>query len=114
MDDATLEAFVRQNIQADSSGVAEFIWQGGEPTLMGIDYFEKALALQQRYRGNRQINNYLQTNGMLLDDSWARFLKNTTFWWGFLWTVTVSVMTAGVRPAQERAAMRACWPASAY
>ena len=79
MDDATLEAFVRQYIQADRSGVVEFIWQGGEPTLMGIDYFEKALALQQRYRGGRQINNSLQTNGILLDDRWARFLKKHHF-----------------------------------
>ncbi len=79
MDDATLEAFVRQYIQADRSGVVEFIWQGGEPTLMGIDYFEKALALQQRYCGGRQINNSLQTNGMLLDDRWARFLKKHHF-----------------------------------
>lgn len=79
MDDATLEAFVQQNISAQRAGVVDFIWQGGEPTLMGIEFFAKAVAFQARYRGNRRINNYFQTNGIRLNDDWARFLKQHNF-----------------------------------
>lgn len=79
MDDDTLERYIRQHLAAQQAEVVDFIWQGGEPTLMGIDYFERAMSLQTRYRGNKRINNFLQTNGTRLDEEWARFLKQHNF-----------------------------------
>ena len=53
-----------------------FAWQGGEPTLLGIDFFERAFALQQRHRRpGMTIHNALQTNGTRLDDAWGAFFK---------------------------------------
>jgi uncharacterized protein len=74
MDDATLEAYIRQHIDAQPGQVVEFAWQGGEPTLAGLSFFERAVALQQRYAAGRRIQNTLQTNGILLDDAWCAFL----------------------------------------
>ena len=57
-----------------------FNWQGGEPTLMGIEFFRKALQLQQRYRPKGcEVVNILQTNGTLLDTKWCTFLKRNKF-----------------------------------
>ncbi len=57
-----------------------FTWQGGEPTLMGIDFFKKAVALQKKYAGpGTMISNSLQTNGTLIDDDWAAFLAEHRF-----------------------------------
>lgn len=80
MSDAVLEDFTRQYIAAQSGGEAQFSWQGGEPTLLGLDFFRKALDLQARYRNPGQtILNDLQTNGILLDDEWCRFLQQHHF-----------------------------------
>lgn len=80
MSDAVLDAYIRGQIEAQP-GNAEvlFAWQGGEPTLMGLDFFEKAVALQKRYGTGRRIANAFQTNGILLDDDWGRFLKKEGF-----------------------------------
>ncbi|MEY8769495.1 anaerobic sulfatase maturase [Erwinia sp. DT-104] len=79
MDDATLENYIRQTIAAQHAPVVDFIWQGGEPTLAGIDFYRRALELQQRYAQGRQINNFFQTNGVNLNDDWARFFKRHRF-----------------------------------
>ncbi|HEY0884336.1 MAG TPA: anaerobic sulfatase maturase [Ramlibacter sp.] len=79
MDDATLEAFVRQYIEAQPGDRVVFSWQGGEPTLPGVEYYRRALALQRRHGRGRRIENTLQTNGTLLDDDWGRFLKENGF-----------------------------------
>lgn len=79
MDDATLDAYIRNTIISTPSENVEFCWQGGEPTLCGLEFFEKIVALQQRYRGNKTIHNSLQTNGILLNDRWARYLKKNEF-----------------------------------
>lgn len=76
MDDATLEAFVRGYIEANPAADIEFTWQGGEPTLAGIDFYRKALALQARYAGGKTIRNAMQTNGILIDARWAEFLAD--------------------------------------
>jgi len=76
MSDTTLEAYVRQLIEAQRVPEVTFAWQGGEPTLMGIDFFEQAFALQRRYRRpGMRIHNAIQTNGTRLDDAWGAFLK---------------------------------------
>lgn len=79
MDDATLEAYIHNTIRSTPSEEVEFCWQGGEPTLCGLAFFEKVVALQQRYRANKTIHNSLQTNGLLLNDKWAHFLKEHGF-----------------------------------
>jgi len=80
MDDETLAEFTRQYIEAQHIPEATFSWQGGEPTLMGLDFFERAIALQQKYRKpGMRIYNALQTNATLLDDAWCRFFKEHEF-----------------------------------
>ena len=60
--------------------VSGFAWQGGEPTLMGVDFFKKVIELQQQYgTPGQQVSNTLQTNGVLLDDNWCRFFHENKF-----------------------------------
>jgi uncharacterized protein len=76
-----LEAYIRDTIAAQP-GAPEIVfgWQGGEPTLAGLRFFEEAVALQERYRPTAmRIVNALQTNGTLLDEEWASFLREHGF-----------------------------------
>jgi uncharacterized protein len=75
MSDEVLEALVRKYIRAEPSDEVTFHWQGGEPTLAGLDFYGRALELQRRYAGGKRIHNTLQTNGTLLDDEWGRLLR---------------------------------------
>jgi uncharacterized protein len=79
MSDAVLEAYVSQQIQGQRSSEVVFTWQGGEPTLLGVEFYEKAVALQRRHGAGRRIINAFQTNGILLDDAWGRFLQRENF-----------------------------------
>lgn len=79
MDDTTLEAYVRQYIEANPGPEIEFTWQGGEPTLAGIAFYERALLLQRKYAGSKRITNSIQTNGVLIDEQWAAFLARNHF-----------------------------------
>ncbi|MEF2074582.1 anaerobic sulfatase maturase [Consotaella aegiceratis] len=87
MSEAVLEAFVKNHIASQSIfGLPEieFVWQGGEPTMLGIDFFRKAVAFQKEYvPSGTLIKNSLQTNGTLLDAEWARFFKDNGFLIGF-------------------------------
>jgi uncharacterized protein len=74
-----LESYIRQRIEAQPTSTVSFAWQGGEPTLLGVDFFRKVAALQAKYANGRKIENALQTNGVLLDDSWGRFLAENHF-----------------------------------
>ncbi|MCW6190417.1 radical SAM protein, partial [Klebsiella pneumoniae] len=76
MDDATLETFIRQHIAAQPGSEVMFAWQGGEPTLCGIDFFRRVVALQKQYGEGKQIHNAFQTNGILLNDEWCQFLRD--------------------------------------
>ena len=78
MNDAVLEATVRQMCTAGASHLS-FGWQGGEPTLMGLPFFERAVHFQTLYGAGRTVGNSLQTNGLLLDAKWARFLSKYNF-----------------------------------
>ncbi|ENP5333412.1 anaerobic sulfatase maturase [Salmonella enterica] len=78
MDDQTLKTFIKSYIDA-SGEVVYFTWQGGEPTLAGLDFFRKAVTWQQQFSGSKKIHNALQTNGVLLNDEWCRFLKKHNF-----------------------------------
>ena len=80
MDAALLEAYIRNYLAAmDDNDEVAFTWQGGEPTLMGLDFFKQALALQRCYGQGRRITNSLQTNGLLLDAKWCEFLVANNF-----------------------------------
>jgi len=75
-----LETYTRQYIEAQRAPEVTFAWQGGEPTLMGLPFFELAVSLQQKYRRpGMQIHNTLQTNATMLDDGWCRFFKEHNF-----------------------------------
>ncbi len=72
MHDDMLERFVRDYIESVTGDEVVFSWQGGEPTLMGLDFFRKVVALQRKYaKAGQRIENDLQTNGTLLDEDWA-------------------------------------------
>jgi len=80
MSDEVLETFIRQYLESQPEGEVFFTWQGGEPTLMGIPFYEKAISLQEQYaRPGQIVKNALQTNGHLIDDNWGRFLKENDF-----------------------------------
>jgi uncharacterized protein len=81
MPDDVLESYVRQYIEAQDVPEVSFAWQGGEPTLLGVRFFEKVIALQERYARplGKKVVNALQTNGTLLTDEWCRFLRANDF-----------------------------------
>ncbi|MFA7228985.1 MAG: anaerobic sulfatase-maturation protein [Melioribacteraceae bacterium] len=79
MSDEVLENFIRQYIESQSVPEINFAWQGGEPTLLGVDYFRKAVELQKKYANGKVINNSFQTNGVLIDDEWSEFFAENNF-----------------------------------
>lgn len=79
MREEVLEKLIRDYICSQPQERIEFVWHGGEPTLLGIEYFRKALQLQKKYGSGKQIANVLQTNGTLIDDRWAEFLAENHF-----------------------------------
>lgn len=76
MNDATLVALIQQQIAAQPGKDVLFAWQGGEPTLCGVDFFRRVVALQKQYGAGKQIHNTFQTNGILLNDEWCQFLHD--------------------------------------
>lgn len=80
MSDEVLENYIRQYIDSQDGEQVVFSWQGGEPTLMGLDFFQKIVKLQKQYqKAGQRIENDLQSNGILIDDKWAAFLKEHHF-----------------------------------
>ena len=80
MDEATLERVTAAYLEAHPGPEVVFGWQGGEPLLMGLDFFRRALELQTRYvRPGVRVSNAVQTNGMLVDDAWAEFFAAQQF-----------------------------------
>jgi uncharacterized protein len=74
-----LDAYTRQYIESQETAEITFAWQGGEPMLLGLDFFKKAVVLQKEYAHGKRIFNTLQTNGVLLDDEWCSFLTENGF-----------------------------------
>jgi uncharacterized protein len=86
MSDELLEEYVRQHMEAHRAPEVTFTWQGGEPTLMGLEFFHRVLVLQRKYRKpHTQVHNALQTNATTLGDDWCRFFKENG------WLVGVSL-----------------------
>lgn len=74
--DELLETYTKQYIAAQTASEVTFAWQGGEPTLLGLPFFERALELQAIHkRPGMTLHNTFQTNGTLLDDDWCRFFR---------------------------------------
>jgi len=80
MSDGTMEAYLRQTIEAHRVPEVTIAWQGGEPTLRGLDFYRRAVAVERAvaHPGIR-VENTLQTNGVLLDDAWCAFLAENRF-----------------------------------
>lgn len=76
---AVLERYIEQYIAAQPGPEVHFAWQGGEPTLLGVEYFRRVVELEQKYAGGKAIHNALQTNATLIDDEWAAFLAENRF-----------------------------------
>lgn len=79
MPDEVLESFTKQYIETQNIPVITFVWQGGEPSLLGLEYFQKALKLQDKYKGDKRIENVFQTNGTLLTDDFCKFFADNNF-----------------------------------
>ncbi len=79
MTDEVLSAYIRNYIRSQPTPAVEFVWQGGEPTLLGIDFFKRVVELQRPFARQKTIMNSLQTNGTLLTDEWCAFLKKYNF-----------------------------------
>ena len=80
MPDDILEQYIVQHIEASDAPVVGFSWHGGEPTVLGVDYFRKIVALQRKHQPTgRQIRNGIQTNGTLLDEDWCHFFVSEGF-----------------------------------
>lgn len=79
MTEETLEAYIRQHIDAQDGEQVLFAWQGGEPTMAGLPFFRRVMALCEKYGEGRQIQHALQTNGMLINPEWAAFFAEHDF-----------------------------------
>lgn len=95
MADDVLEQYIAQHIEACPDEMIRFSWHGGEPLMLGLDYFRRIVALQRKYQpSNQRITNGIQTNGTLLDESWCRFLAEEGF--------TVGLSLDGPREMHDR------------
>lgn len=79
MSERMLESVVREYIAANDVPEVTFNWHGGEPLLLGLDFYRKALAFEQKYSNGKKINNTIQTNGVLIDRAWAEFFREHRF-----------------------------------
>ncbi len=77
--DDLLEIFIKEYIRAQDVPVVSFVWQGGEPSMLGVEYFRKALELQKKYADGKRTENAFQTNGTLLTDEFCEFLQENSF-----------------------------------
>jgi uncharacterized protein len=79
MTEELLERFIESYIRSQTIPLVQFTWHGGESLMRGIDFYRKAVKLQRQYACGREIANCIQTNGLLLNDEWCRFLKENRF-----------------------------------
>ncbi|MDP4170959.1 MAG: anaerobic sulfatase maturase [Bacillota bacterium] len=79
MSHSVLESYIQQYIESQDRQEIVFAWQGGEPTLLGLEFFQKAVSLQKKYANGKRITNTLQTNGTLLNDEWCEYFSTHQF-----------------------------------
>ncbi len=94
MTDAVQERFTRQYIEAQTQPQVLFTWHGGEPLMRPLSFYKRALEMQRKYAGGRQIDNCIQTNGTMLTDEWCRFFHDNQ------WLVGISI--DGTRDMHDR------------
>ncbi len=94
MSPGVLETFIRQYLALRDVPEVQFVWQGGEPTLLGVQFFRMVVELQGKYANGKNVTNAIQTNGILLDDEWCEFLTE----YGFL----VGLSIDGPRELHDR------------
>lgn len=110
MNEATLETYIRDYLASQPGEEVTFTWQGGEPTLLGLEFYERAVRLQEHYAAGRRITNALQTNGTLFDDAWVRFWPSMVSWWGSVSmgrgrsTTPIAWIAAAGRPGRKSCA----------
>ncbi|WP_324617115.1 radical SAM protein [Shewanella psychropiezotolerans] len=76
---ATVEAFIKQQIDAQHGAEVVIAWQGGEPTLLGLDFFKAAMLFVDKHAREKTVSHTMQTNGILLDNAWCSFFKKNDF-----------------------------------
>lgn len=79
IDDSLLETYIREYIESNETQVITFAWHGGEPLLAGLEFYQRSLLYQQKYKGDKQIDNVIQTNGLLLNEAWCDFFVENRF-----------------------------------
>jgi len=80
MADDLLETYIKQLLESHEAPEITLAWQGGEPTLMGLDFFKRVVELSNQYKQpNQQLAHTMQTNGTKLDDEWGAFFKENNF-----------------------------------
>ena len=79
MNDELLEEYTKQYIDSQQVPVVSFVWQGGEPTMMGVDFYRKALKFQEKYSNGKRIENIFQTNGTLLNEEYCKLFSQHDF-----------------------------------
>lgn len=79
MSEQLLEEYIKQYLQGASQKQVSFCWHGGEPLMAGLPFYRKAIEIQQKYCGDKEIENTLQTNGILLNEEWCRFFRDNNF-----------------------------------
>ena len=80
MSEETLETYVKNFLSASLDGEVTMLWQGGEPTLRGLPFFERLIELCEKYRRpTQEVRHAIQTNGTLVTPSWATFFKEHNF-----------------------------------
>jgi uncharacterized protein len=79
LSDELLEKFIREYIESQQVPVVTFVWQGGEPSILGVDYYRKAVELQKKYANGKTIENSFQTNGTFLTEEFCQFFKENNF-----------------------------------
>ncbi len=80
MSDEVMDTYIRQTIEAHQTSEVIIAWQGGEPTLMGLDFFRRAIEIEKKYiRPGMYVENTIQTNGVLIDKEWCRFFHDNNF-----------------------------------
>ncbi len=79
MSDEVLKKYIQSYVESQPTPEVEFVWHGGEPTLLGVDFYRRAVEYQKPYRALKTIKNSLQTNGTLLTDQWCEFFKSNGF-----------------------------------
>ncbi|OOF79332.1 anaerobic sulfatase maturase [Rodentibacter caecimuris] len=79
MSEHTLKNYIKNYIESQAGDRVEFMWQGGEPTLLGLDFFKSAVNFQREFANGKTITNGFQTNGIALNQQWAAFFKQHQF-----------------------------------